>query len=104
MANLTSLPTIAEDYKVQLDHNNEQATQLFSLLFPDLEYNLLFETVNIVSYLQQTLVNPALLPRVIRGIHNIMIGTGKGQVIVHVQGATTNVSVRETDEELNTKM
>lgn len=104
---MSSQPTTVEavQYHVQLEHNNNQATQLFTALFPEIEPGILMETLNIVQYLSQTRVNPQIIPRVIRGIHNIMIGTGRGQVIVHVQGQTTNVSVRETsEEEFKTKM
>ena|SRR3990167_1412730 len=96
---MTSLPTIveAENYHVQVQWNNNQASQLFNTLFPDVEPALLMESLNILAYLHETKVNPQILPRVIRGIHNIMIGTGLGQVIVHVKGAETNISVRETD-------
>ena len=102
---MTSLPTIveAESYHVQVKFNNDQAANLFGTLFPDLNPELLMETLNIVSYLQETSVNPSIIPRVIRGVHNIMLGTGKGQVVVHVQGAMTNVSTKETDNDLKTR-
>lgn len=104
MEDMNGLPTISEDYQVQLSHNNKQAEGLFSALFPEINPTVIFETLNIVGYLQETKVNPLILPRVIRGIHNVMIGTGKGQVVIHVQGTMTNVSIRETDEELKTRV
>lgn len=106
MANLNSLPTVRDpgNYPQQANYNETKVVQMFSAIFPDSEPGLLQEALTIVSYLAETNVNPQIIPRVIRGIHNVMIGTGKGQVIVHVQGSTTNVSVRETDEEIKTRL
>ena len=100
---MTSLPTVnPQSYEFQLNTNNSQAIKLFQALFPDIGEEMVFEVFNIVSYLSDTKVNPKLLPRVIRGVHNVMIGTGHGQVIVHVDGDMSNVSTRETDDKLKT--
>ena len=106
MENMISLPTIKDptDYNEVTGHNDAQAVQLFGLIFPEIPQAMVYDVAKIVSYLSETKVNPELLPRVIRGVHNILIGTGSGQVIVHVQKTTTNVSVRETDKEIKSRM
>ena len=92
-----------EDYNTQLAINNQKMEGMLKALFPDL--NVPYEDIyQILLFLEQTQVNAAVLPKVIRNIHNIAIGTGKGQVIVHVQGELTNVSMREQDEEVKTKV
>lgn len=97
-------PTVdLEDYNQQLAINNQKMEGLLKAMFPDLQVP--YEDVyNILTFLEQTQVNAAVLPKVIRDIHNIVIGTGKGQVIVHVQGELVNVSMREQDEEIKTKV
>lgn len=99
----TPLPVDLEDYNTQLSINNEKMEGLLKAMFPDLliPYDDVYQ---ILIHLEETGVNPQVLPKVIRNIHNIVIGTGKGQVIVHVQGELTNVSMREQDEELKTKV
>lgn len=101
---MSSLPTIdLEDYNQQLSINNQKMEGLLKAMFPDL--GVPYEDVyQILLFLEQTQVNSEVLPKVIRGIHNIVIGTGKGQVIVHVQEQMTNVSVREQDEEVKSKI
>ena len=96
------------DYNQQVINNNElimaKVEPLLRELFPNLDipYKYIYQ---VLLFLEDTQVNPEVLPKVIRGIHNIVIGTGKGQVIIHVQGEISNVSVRETDaEELKTKV
>lgn len=101
---MNSCPTTVENYLIEKDNNDERVAELFSTLFPDINEDLVYDIAKIASYLQETKVNPELIPRVVRGVHNILIGTGKGQVILHVQKKMTNVSVRETDEEINTSM
>lgn len=102
---MNSCPTTIENiYLIEKDNNDKQMALLFSALFPDINEGLIYDIAKIASYLQETKVNPDLIPRVVRGVHNILIGTGKGQVILHVQKTMTNVSVRETDEEINTSM
>lgn len=101
---MNSCPTTVENYLLEKDNNDERVAELFSTLFPDISEDLVYDIAKIASYLQETKVNPELIPRVVRGVHNILIGTGKGQVILHVQKTMTNVSVRETDEEINTSM
>lgn len=92
-----------EDYNTQLAINNQKMEGLLKALFPDLKvpYD---DVYRVLLFLEETQVNPQMLPKVIRGVHNIVVGTGKGQVIVHVQEETVNVSVREQDEELKTKV
>jgi hypothetical protein len=100
---MNNLATIdVNDYWGQSQYNGEIVSKIFDKMFPKLEipYDCTFQ---ILSYLSETDVNPQVIPKVIRGIQNILIGTGSGQVIVHVQKDLTNVSVRETDEEIKTK-
>lgn len=99
---MSSLPTIqAQDYQTQLSVNNEKMQQLLIALFPEmrLPYDSIFQ---ILSYLQDTKVNAQILPYVIRGIYNISIGTGKGQVIVHIKNNITNVQTRENNDDIDT--
>ena len=112
---MRSLPTIIE-YQGQLEHNNLQAEILLKSIFPGLKVPYeqvvgilqLLEAVELdpllvpfdvivrtLAYIQETKVNAELLPHVIRGVHNIRIGTGKGQVIIHVDKETSNVQIRE---------
>src|SRR5687767_11452390 len=92
-----------EDYNTQLSINNAKMEGLLKAMFPDLHIPY-EDAYQILLFLEETGVNGAVIPKVIRGIHNIVIGTGKGQVIVHVQGEMVNVSLREQDEEIKTKV
>jgi hypothetical protein len=48
--------------------------------------------------LQETGVNPAILPKVVRGLSNLSLGAGYGKVVVYVQNKkVTNVETVETD-------
>lgn len=101
---MSGLPTINPDkYEDVLAHNNEQVQKLLEQLFPDLRipYDVIYQTL---SYLQETKVNGLILPRVIRGIYNLTVGTGKGQVIVHVRNNVTNIQTREQDDDVETKI
>lgn len=91
-----------DSYELEAENNNQKMGDLFAALFPGIEvpYEYLFE---LAQFLAETRVNARILPRVIRGVHNILIGTGQGQVIVHVQGETMNVSIRETDQEIQSR-
>lgn len=92
-----------DKYDEQLKVNNAQMEALLKTIFPDL--GVPFDDLyRILSFLEETQVNAEVLPKVIRNIHNIAIGTGRGQVIVHVQGEMVNVSLREQDEEIKTKV
>lgn len=101
---MISLPTIEKGiYDIESDHNNDIASKLFDQMFPNtlVPYEYLFE---LVKFLETTKVNAQVLPQIVRGVHNIVIGTGRGQVIVHVQKENMNVQVREQGEELTTKI
>lgn len=101
---MPSLPTVdLEDYNTQLSINNQKMEGLLKAMFPDMiiPYEDIYQ---ILLFLEETQVNPQVLPKVIRGIHNIVIGTGKGQVIVHVGPELVNVSIREQGEEVKTKV
>ena len=92
-----------EDYNAQLKINNQKMETLLIAMFPDLA--IPYEDVyRILLFLEETQVNAEVLPRVIRGVHNIVIGTGVGQVTVHVNKGLTNVTVREQDIEVKTKV
>ena len=108
---MTSLPTIIQkkDYYEQdyednaIDDNNaKKMDELFSKVFPDIHVptGYIYE---ILKYLEISDVNAKVLPKVIRGVNNLLIGTGRGQVIVHVNDTIMNVSIRENDEEIKTK-
>lgn len=90
-------------YDQEAENNRQKAEELLKLLFPNLKvpYEFVYQ---IASYLEETGVNPQVVPRVIRSIYNITIGTGVGQVIVHVNKSVVNVSTRETDVEISAKL
>ena len=101
-----SLPTISQmGYKAEADNNNGQIEVVFRQFFPSFpQFSIPFEDViNILSYLEETGVNPQILPRVIRGIKNITLGSGEGEVIVHVKRDIVSVEARERDPQMNTK-
>jgi hypothetical protein len=97
---MNSLPT--NDYTYQVENNNKKMEALFNQMFPGVTvpYEFVFQ---MLQFLNETQVNAHILPRVIRGVNNILIGTGKGQVIVHVLKETMNVSVRENDEDMKSR-
>ncbi len=97
---MTDTPAL---YDQEAENNNKLAQNLLERLFPDIAvpYDVLGQ---IIAYLTETRVNAQVLPKVIRGIHNITIGTGVGQVVVHVHEQKVNVSTRETDEEIGAKI
>lgn len=106
---MTSLPTIERDpYQIERENNDKKVINLFKSLFPEtpVPYEYIFD---LVRFLEETRVNARVLPQVIRGIHNIVIGTGNGQVIVHVrtdtktEECTMNVQNREQGETLDVK-
>ena len=104
MEDINSLPTISQGiFDIESKNNNVKAASLLGTIFPELSTPLdcVFE---ILAFLGETQVNPRILPKVIRGVNNILIGTGKGQVIVHVSKETMNVSVRESDSEIKCKV
>ena len=108
---MTSLPTIIQkkdyyeqDYEDNAidDNNSKKMDELFSKVFPKCKVptGYIYE---ILKYLEITDVNAKVLPKVIRGVNNLLIGTGRGQVIVHVSKEIMNVSVRENDDDLKTR-
>lgn len=100
---MISLPTTQQNYEsydTQLEVNNSKAEELLNQLFPELKLPR-EDIFNILSFLQETKVNAQILPKVIRGVYNLTIGTGKGQVIVYVKGETVNVQTRETDDDIH---
>ncbi len=98
---MRGLPTINPDnYDDQLFNNNEKMQKMLNQLFPELHvpYDAVFQ---ILSYLADTKINALILPHVIRGIYNLQLGTGKGQVIVHVRSGVSNVQVQEQNDPLS---
>lgn len=91
------------DYQVQNEENSKQIAAMFGTLFPNITKVPYDDIYNILAYLDQTSVNPQILPRVIRSVQNIMIGTGQGEVLVHVRGETLTVEARERDGEIRSK-
>ena len=102
---MSSLPTIVlnkSEYDLEWDTNSQKMNELFNTLFPEINVPCQY-IYEILKFLEETNVNAGVLPKVIRGVNNIVLGTGNGQVIVHVQKNIMNVSVRENDEEIKTK-
>jgi hypothetical protein len=99
-----SLPTVKDpdEYHTQVENNNGQMEGIMREFFPDFPYfyTSFEEVFKVITYLEETKVNPEILPRVIRGVHNLLIGTGKGQVIIHINNNEANVEVRETGEKI----
>lgn len=96
---MSSLPTIDPyDYWGRMENNNQIMEDKLRELFPETQvpYDYIGQ---LLTFLQETKVNARILPKVIRGVHNILLGTGQGQVIIHVRQDTVNVSVRENDSE-----
>jgi uncharacterized membrane protein len=101
---INSLPTLEQGlYDIERSNNDVMAEMLFTQLFPDTQipYEYIYD---LLRFLEQTKVNARVLPQIVRGIHNLIIGTGKGQVIVHVQKELMNVQVREQGEDLSIKL
>lgn len=97
---MQSLPTIEQgNYDIEKSNNDTKISELFSQLFPNslVPYAYIFE---IVSYLEETKVNARIVPEVIRGIHNLVIGTGRGQVIIHIRKDVMNVQTREQGDDI----
>lgn len=104
MENIKSLPTIFDptQYDQQLESNNRNLTLVLDSLFPNL--TIPHDNVyKILQYLDQTSVNPEILPRVIRSVQNIILGSGLGEVLIHVRKNTMMVEARERDVKISTK-
>lgn len=99
-----SLPTITDptQYDQQLENNNRVLDGLLNQLFPNitLPHQNIYQ---ILQYLDQTSVNPEVLPRVIRSVQNIILGTGQGEVLIHVRRDVMTVEARERDGNISTK-
>lgn len=101
---MISLPTIDQDpFLVESLNNNAKAVELLQGMFPDLFVPLGY-VLDLLHYLSETGVNPEVLPHVVRGVNNVLIGTGCGQVIVHIRDGQMNVETREQNKDLNTKI
>ncbi len=86
-------------YEEELTNNNAEAQQLLAILFPQLKLSVdktfaLLESIE-ASGMDFGNVPPVLVSQVLRGVVNIMNGTGHGQVIVHVDPKTCSVQTRE---------
>ena len=96
---MNSLPTIDPyDYWGQMENNDKLMEEKLKEIFPQCKVPHEF-ICQMIEYLSETQVNARILPKVIRGVHNILLGTGQGQVIVHVKQNIVNVSVRENDND-----
>lgn len=110
-------------YENELSNNTEQAQQLLLLLFPnlkvpveqifsliqvieksgiDLDNTTIDEIMETVLFIRDTKINPIILQKVARGVHNILSGTGQGQIIIHINTESTSVQIRETDKPIET--
>ena len=95
------LPTINPKlYDDQLFNNNERMQGLLETIFPNLliPYDIVYR---IIAYLEETQINGMILPDVIRAIYNLHIGSGEGQVVIHVRSGITNVQLREQNPTRN---
>lgn len=104
METVKGLATIVDptQYNQQLENNNRHLSGVLNQLFPNLV--LPHENIyKILQYLDQTSVNPEILPRVIRSVQNILLGTGQGEVLIHVRKDTMTVEARERDVKIKTK-
>ena len=91
---MNSLPTLQSTDYYEIDAYNTQIfEESLARVFPDL-YTL-------HQYLKDTRVNVEILKKVIRGVYNIGLGTRVGRVIIHVNGQSTGVQIREDDDERN---
>ncbi len=101
---MESLPTISDptNYNQQLENNNRILDELIDQLFPNLTISQ-DNIYKILSYLDQTSVNPEILPRVIRSVQNIILGTGQGEVLIHVRSGKMSVEAREKDIQMKVK-
>lgn len=90
-----------QDHEVQQQQNAAQIEQLFRVYFPNFPlFSVpLVEIIKIMAYLEQTGVNPEILPRVIRGVENIHLGSGEGEVIIHVRKNVTTLETREREKD-----
>lgn len=90
---MISLPTLS-GYDLEASHNSQKLEEFFNQLFPDLfiPADYIYE---LLSFLQESKINITILPEVVRGVSNLLTGTGEGQCIVHVHQGMCNVQVRE---------
>jgi hypothetical protein len=97
---MNSLPTTT--YDQEKENNDKQMQKIMEQIFPGVSvpYEFIYQ---IITFITETGVNAQILPKVIRGVYNVSIGTGQGQIVIHVNGDKVNVSVRETDSEIKTK-
>lgn len=101
---MNSLPTVnLTDYQVQNNVNSEQIATMFAYLFPHLTMPY-GDIYNILSDLDNTRVNPQILPRVVRSVNNILTNTGQGQVIVHVIGEKLTLTTKIQEAQIPSRM
>lgn len=78
------------DQPAEQKHNEDQFFEALQLIDPEL--------YKIKVYLDQYHVNPVFLPRIIRAIGNLNVGTGYGDVLILVKERTvTQVKTNESD-------
>lgn len=88
---MSSLPTIIQE--PDFDRLNQERFELILASSAP-------ELWRVYQYLRETNVNPAILPKVIRGIANIASSPSHvGRVIIFVEGSTMSVQIRESDLE-----
>lgn len=86
---MNSLPTIV-DYKAETENNEKQFLDMLSRVDPELYI--------IKMSLMETKLNPRIIPRFIRALSNLAIGTGYGVVRVFMQQRLiTQVKGEESD-------
>lgn len=80
---MTSLPTIEAN-------NQDKFWEMIQKIEPE------FYLIRIL--LEETGVNPQILPKVIRGISNMALGAGYGKVVIYMRNKTvTSIETAEED-------
>lgn len=86
---MKSLPTISDYYAIQR-HNEDKFMNTLKLADPELYM--------VKLALAETNINPLILPRFIRALYNLAIGTKYGKVQVFMQnGVITSIKCEESD-------
>lgn len=94
--------TPKDPYLAEQENNNAKVQQMMEIMFPDIgvPFDYIYQTM---SFLQETQVNAEVLPRVIRGVNNLILGTGEGEVVIHVRGNVLTVETKEREGSIKVK-
>lgn len=87
---MQSLPTCA-DYHTMQKSNEDKYLEMLKVADPELYM--------IKTALAETQINPMILPRFIRALYNLAVGTGYGKVTTHLsKGVVTAIKSEESDQ------